>query len=125
MLVLPTFAYGRRLLLTFGAVLQGWASDGAGRPRTPPLSSHLRKGWFWREVARGRAVGLRRIRVFADGAVPDAAALRAEATAFAGAEVPVLRVAAYRADPAVLRAVLAAAGSSGETDTANWMTGQR
>ena len=78
-----------------------------------------------REVARGRAVGLRRIRVFADGAVPDAAALRAEATAFAGAEAPVLRVAAYRADPAVLRAVLAAAGSSGETDTANWMTGRR
>ena len=55
----------------------------------------------------------------------DAAALRAEATAFAGAEVPVLRVAAYRADPAVLRAVLAAAGPSGETDTANWMTGRR
>ena len=77
------------------------------------------------EIAHGRAIGLRRIRVFAEGVIPDAAALRAEATAFAGAEAPVIQVAAYRADPALLRAVLAAAGPSGETDTANWMTSQR
>lgn len=74
-------------------------------------------------IAHGRSVGARRIRVFADGAVPDAAALRAEATAFAGAAPPDLRVRAYRADPAVLCAVLADASPAAETDTANWMTG--
>ena len=76
-----------------------------------------------REIARGRSVGVRRIRVFPDGEIPDAAALRAEATAFAGPEAPAIRVAAYRADPALLREVLSAAAPTGETDTANWMTG--
>ena len=75
-----------------------------------------------REIARGRSVGGRRIRVFADGAVPDAAALRAEATAFAGSGAPEIRVAAYRVDPEALRAVLAASGPGTETDTARWMT---
>ena len=76
-----------------------------------------------REIARGRSVGLRRLRVFADGAVPDAAALRAEATAFVGADAPEIRIQAYRADPAILRTILADAGPTSETDTANWMTG--
>ena len=76
-----------------------------------------------REIARGRSVGLRRLRVFKDGDIPDAAVLRAEATAFVGTETPGIRIQAYLADPAIVRTILADADPTSETYTANWMTG--
>ena len=74
-----------------------------------------------REIARGRSVGLRRIRSFTDGEITDVAALRVVAEGARGDLAPDIALRAFRADPSLLRSVLAAKAPSGETDTAQWM----
>ena len=74
-----------------------------------------------REIAHGLSVGLRRIRTFSEGEITDASALRVVAEGAHGNLVPDIALRAFRADPALLRLVLAAKATSGETDTAQWM----
>ncbi len=74
-----------------------------------------------REISRGRSIGLRRIRTFTGGEITDSAALRVVAEGAHGEQVPQIALRAFRADPMLLRSVLAATPNSGETDTAKWM----
>ena len=74
-----------------------------------------------REIARGRSIGLRRIRTFTGGEITDIAALRVVAEGARGDLAPDIALRAFRADPSLLRSVLAAKAPSGDTDTAQWM----
>ena len=74
-----------------------------------------------REIATGKSIGNKRIRTFPDGEVTDAAALKVVASSIATDGAPSVTARAYLADGELLRAVLSATDSSGETDTAKWM----
>ncbi len=73
------------------------------------------------EIARGRSIGLRRIRTFTDGRIADAAKLKVLMDGASATPAPEIALRAFHADSALLGGVLAASATSGETDTAKWM----
>ena len=71
-------------------------------------------------LASGRAIGRRRIRVFDKEIVPDRLNLRIGSAGPGLGQVSLRR---YRVDPELIGLVMDSSVSSGETDTARWMTG--
>ena len=71
-------------------------------------------------LAKGRAIGHRRIRVFEK---PVRARSVDVCVTAAGPDLGKITVKRYFVDPELVRVVMAATSSSGETDTAKWMTG--
>ena len=80
----------------------------------------------WKFVAdgktllRGKPIGIKRIRLLRNSAVANDCAVRV----LRGVGTPKVSYTLYRADQAVIDAILDAKGDEGETDTAKWMTGK-
>ena len=71
-------------------------------------------------ILHGKSIGIKRIRLLREPVVAKDCAVRV----LRGAGEPKVSYTLYRADQAVIDAILDAKGDDGETDTAKWMTGK-
>ena len=118
----------------FGAIRRAFFADEVAEPgrsfNVVVLSEDISKGEqvdHWTlvgdngaPIASGRAIGHRRIRVFERPVSARSVDVRVTAS---GPDLGRVAVKRYFVDPELVRVVMAATASSGETDTAKWMTG--